>query len=156
MCVYSEYRETAGVAMRVLVAVTMRVVVALAAQHRHHLDGVEKIRFGAAFASADFNRRGVDDDVLNSLMHQEAMDPQAVAAGLVARHERGVGGEPEPEFGLLDFAHDEAGAATRNRADPGRLASPENEGHLPRCPAQLKSHAKHGSSRRGRMNCVSR
>ena len=27
-------------------------------EHRHQLDGVEAIRFGSAFASADFDRRG--------------------------------------------------------------------------------------------------
>jgi hypothetical protein len=89
-------------------------------------------------------------------MHEEAMDPKAVSAGLVARHDLGVRGEPEAELGLLDLAHDEAGAASRNRADPGRLASANREGHLPTCPAQLQSHVKHGSSRRGRKNRVSR
>ena len=64
-------------------------------EHRHQLDGVKAIRFGPALAPADFDRRGVDDDVLNPLMVEEAVNPEAIAAGFVARHHRGVRGRSE-------------------------------------------------------------
>jgi hypothetical protein len=44
---------------------------------------------------------GVDDDLLNSLMHEEAMEPKAVSAGLVARQTWAFAGSPKRSFAFL-------------------------------------------------------
>ena len=79
---------------------------------------------GAALAPADFNRRGVDDNVLNTLVRDDAVNPEAIAAGFVARQHRGVRGVVETELGLLDLAQDEPGAASRNSAESGAWPAP--------------------------------
>jgi hypothetical protein len=61
-------------------------------EHRHQLDGVEAIRFGAALAPADLDRRRVDDNVLDPLVNEDAVKPKAVTAGFVAGDDPGVVG----------------------------------------------------------------
>jgi hypothetical protein len=54
-------------------------------EHFHQLDCVEAIRLGPPLAAVDLNAGGVDDLVLDPLVQQEAMQPEAVASYLVAR-----------------------------------------------------------------------
>jgi hypothetical protein len=84
------------------------------------------------------------------------VNPEAIAAGFVARQHWGVCGQIKAELGLLDLVPDETGAASGNGPDPRRLARADCERQLPDAPAQLKSHIEHRGRRRGRMNCVSR
>jgi hypothetical protein len=47
---------------------------------RLQCESVEAIRLDSPFAPADFDRRGVDDNVQSPGLHQEAMDPKAAGA----------------------------------------------------------------------------
>jgi hypothetical protein len=59
--------------------------------------------FFSALAPADFNRRGVNDRVLNPGVGEEVVNLKAIAAGFVARQRRGVRGEVDAEYGLRDL-----------------------------------------------------
>src|SRR5262249_36834627 len=53
-------------------------------EHRQQFVDVETIGLGAALTAIDLDRRGVDDEVVDPLVSEGAMEPEAVAAGLVA------------------------------------------------------------------------
>ena len=90
------------------------------------------------------------------LGQEEAMEPEAVAAGLVARGDRGVLGEAEPLLGGLDLGQQSHGVAGRDRPEPGLLAQADGEGQLPRAGTQFQSHVKHRGRYSGTIVFVGR
>ena len=56
----------------------------VAQQHRQQLVAIEPIGLGAPGAPVHLDARGVDHDVVDALLDQPAVQPPAVAAGLVA------------------------------------------------------------------------
>ena len=87
---------------------------------------------------------------------EEAMEPEAVAAGLVAGGDRGVLGEAEPLLGGRDLGHEGLGVAGRDRPEPGLLAQADGERQLPGLLAQLQGEVEHRGRRDGRIHVVSR
>jgi hypothetical protein len=72
------------------------------------------------------------------LVDEEAMEPEAVAAGLVAGGDGGVVGQPEARLGLLDLGQEEVGVAGGDGAEASLLAGADGDGELPGVPAQLE------------------
>ena len=90
------------------------LVVVPANEHRHQLYGVEAIRFGPTLALAYFDRRGVDHDILNPHIREEAVNPKAVAAGIATSHIAAPCESPKPIFTLFDLAEDQARGSSRD------------------------------------------
>jgi hypothetical protein len=125
-------------------------------EHRDQLGRVEAVGLGAALAAIDFDRGRVDHEVPDPFLGQEAMEPEAVAAGFIAGDHRGVDGQAEPLFGPLDLEADPDEAAGGQRAEPGLLAGARGEGQLPGAPAQLEGQVEHRSGRCGSIGRVGR
>ena len=64
-------------------------------EHHGQADGIEVVGLGASLTAIDLDTRGIDDDILNAVLEQEAMDPEAIATRLITALHRGVGGESE-------------------------------------------------------------
>src|SRR4051794_8365781 len=91
-------------------------------EHFHEFHCVEAIRLGSSAAAVDLDTRGVHDLVLDSLGQEEAMQPEAVASGLVATDHRSILGQAEPLLGGLDLEDQAQRAAGGDGLDPGLLA----------------------------------
>ena len=125
-------------------------------EHFHELHCIEAIRLGSSAAAVDFDAGGVHHLVLDSLVQQEAMQPEAVAPGLVATDHRSILGQAESLLGGLDLKEQAQGAAGGDRLDPGLLAEADAEGQLPRTGAQIQSQVEHRGGRDGTIGVVSR
>jgi hypothetical protein len=84
------------------------------------------------------------------------MEPEAVAAGLVAGDDGPIIGQSEPASGVVDLKHEHVDIACRNGAESGLLARPHGEGELSGSPAQLEGELEHGCRRSGRIGRVGR
>ena len=62
----------------------------IAQQHRQELGDIKPIGLGPALAPIDLNTSGIDDVVLDAMRHQVAVQPESVAARLVAAHDSSV------------------------------------------------------------------
>ena len=91
--------------------------------------------------------RRVDDDVGDALVGEPAMQPEGIAAGLVAADDGGGGGQVETPLGLVDLLKQARQVACSQRAEPGRLSVPNGEGEFPLAPAQLKSEVQTRAAR---------
>jgi hypothetical protein len=125
-------------------------------EHPHELGGVEVFRLGPAAAAVDLDGGGVDDEVLDALVSEVTMEPEAVAAGLVAGDHRRVLGQSEAMLGAADLEQDGAGVAGGGGAEPGLLAGSDGEGQLPGMTAQLEGQVEDGRGHRGRIARVGR
>src|SRR5262249_38397589 len=113
-------------------------------EHFYELDGVERVGLGPPHPAVDLDAGGVDDAGGDGFGDQEAMEPEAVAAGLVAGDDRGIVGEAEAGLGLLDLGEEDIGIAGGDGAESGLLAGSDGEGELPGAPAQLQGEVEHG------------
>ena len=74
-----------------------------------------------------------------------AMEPEAIAAGLVAGDDRRFLGQAEPAPSGPDLADQGVGVACRDGVKPGLLPGPDGEGQLPGGPAQLQCEVEPGA-----------
>src|SRR6516225_10816298 len=107
-------------------------------EHRHKLDAIEPVRLRPSLAPAHFDGSGVDHDVLDSVMCEESVNPEAITAGFITGDDLGVFGKSEARLGLLDLAHDRALATRGNRPDSGWPPRANAESQLPVSPTQLE------------------
>jgi hypothetical protein len=91
-------------------------------EHFDELDGVQGVGLGPPHPAVDLDAGGVDDAVVDAVVDEESMEPEAVAAGLVAGGDGGVGGEAEADLGLLDLAEQQIGVTGGDGAESGLLA----------------------------------
>ena len=75
----------------------------MAQQHAEQFADVQLIAFGAAFTAVNLDTRGIHDHILHADGGQVAVQPEAIAAGLVAAQHRGVGRQAEVQLGLGYF-----------------------------------------------------
>jgi hypothetical protein len=125
-------------------------------EHFYEFCSVEAVGLGPPRAAVDFDAGGVDDQVLDPLGGEEAMEPEAVAAGRVSGEDRGVLGQAEARLGGLDLRQQGIRAAGRDRPEPGFLAQADGERQLPVLVAQLQSEVENRCRRHGRIPLVSR
>jgi hypothetical protein len=72
-----------------------------------------------------------------SVTQEAAMQPEAVATGLVATHDGGTLGEMKPILGRLDPRDEFRRERRRHVRDPGFLPKPDTEGERPRVLTKL-------------------
>ena len=86
-------------------------------KHTHELDGVEAVGLGSALAAIDLDARRIDDEVLDAVSPEEAIEPEAVASGFVTGDDLGIPGKPEACLGGLNLGQEQikgAGAMVRS------------------------------------------
>src|SRR5262249_7144435 len=81
----------------------LRFAIAPTDEHLHEFGDVEGIGLGPALTAVDLDGGGVDDAVVDAVVDEGAMEPEAVAAGLVAGDDGGLRGESEPVLGPSDL-----------------------------------------------------
>ena len=136
-------------------APNLLLAVVPANEHRHQFDGVEAIGFGPASPPADFNRRGVDDDVLNPLVREEAMNPEAIAASFVDDNTGVSAGRPKRSLAfLISFKTRLVQRAGTERILGGWPAPTVKA--IFQVPSSIQKRRRAPEPPRGRMNRVSR
>src|SRR6516165_12830322 len=116
---------------------------------------VEANGFHLSLAAIDLNRSGVDHQVLNATGDQEAMEPKAVPASLVATDDRRLLGKAEATLGLLHFNQQRRRVAPSDGAQSRLLSHADCEGEFPVLPAQFEGEIEHWPGCHGRLNRVS-
>src|SRR4051794_40592605 len=84
-------------------------------EHFHEFHCVKAIRLGSSAAAVDLDAGGIHNLVLDSLVQQEAVQPEAVASSLVATDHRSILGQAESLLGGLDLEDQAQGAASGDR-----------------------------------------
>jgi len=92
-----------------------------AKQHRHQLDDIESIGLRPAPPAIDLNARGVDDAIRHAAAHEIAMQPEAIASGLVAAADRHRRRQAEVRFRPAKFRLESGERSRRDRAAKRRL-----------------------------------
>ncbi len=88
----------------------------IAEQHAHQLGRVQPVALGPALAAVDLDAGRVDHQVVPALAGQPAVQPETVAARLVAAVHRGVLGQAETLLGLGNLLQHRGGVAATDRA----------------------------------------
>ena len=107
-------------------------------EHRRQLARVETVGLRPPPPPIHLDARGIDDAVGDAAAHEIPMQPEAVAAGLVAAaHGRG---RREPEVGLRtgDLSFKGLQHPRRDGAHKGRLIDPSSHRELPLGVAELE------------------
>ena len=125
-------------------------------QHAHQLDGVEAVGFGSALAAIDLDTRRIDDEVLDAVSPEEAIEPEAVASGFVTGDNLGVLGKPEACLGGLDLGQEQIQGAGRDGSQSWFLCRADRESQFPGVPAQLQGEVEHRGCRECRILVVGR
>jgi hypothetical protein len=125
-------------------------------EHGRELADVDGIALGAAGAAVDLDGGGVDDHVVDPAGGEGAMEPEAVAAGLVAGADRGVVGQAESAAGAVDLAAQRCGVAGRDDDAAGGRGRRDAEGQSPGAPAQLEGQIERRRSAHGTIVVVGR
>ena len=125
-------------------------------EHAEQLGDVDGIALGAAGAAVDLDTGGVDDRVVDAARDEEAMEPEAVAAGLIAGADGGVIGQPEAAAGAVDLSAERAEVAGRDRDAARRQGRRGAEGQPPGGPAQLEGQVERRRGGRGTIVVVGR
>src|SRR5262249_52416444 len=92
----------------------------------------------------------------DALGQEEAMEPEPVAAGLIAGDDPRVIGEVEPPPGRPDLGEQIVEVARPDGAESGLLSQADGECEFPGVPAPLQREAEHGDGRGRRIRTVSR
>jgi hypothetical protein len=82
-------------------------------EHTQELGDVDGVALGAAGAALDLDGGRIDDQVVDAAGDEEAMEPEAVAAGLVAGADRGGLRQAEAAAGAVDLATERGEVASR-------------------------------------------
>src|SRR5262249_53853302 len=117
---------------------------------------IQRIRLGSPLSAVDLDAGGVDHAVVDAVMDEEAMEPEAIAAGLVAGGDGRVGGQAEAALCLCDLAQQQLGVAGGEGGEAGLLAEADGKGELPGVPAQLEGEVEHRCGGRVRLAGVGR
>ncbi len=125
-------------------------------QHGQELADVEPIALGAAGAAIDLDAGGVDDAVGDGVVLEIAMEPEAVAAGLVAGENRGVVGEGEAVPCAEDLALKGIEIASGDGAEPRLPGHGGGEGEVPGGPAEFEREVERVRAGGDRMKVVGR
>ena len=88
-----------------------RLAFAIANEKSDQADGIQLVSLGQSEATVHLDARRVDDHIVDAVMMQEAMEPEAVASGLVAREDFCVLWKAEPRLGASDLAQDRCSVA---------------------------------------------
>jgi hypothetical protein len=108
------------------------LAVVIAHEHSEELEHVDTVGLEAAVPALDVDRGRVDDEVAAvGPRLEEAMEPEAVATGLIAGDERDGGVEREATPRCGDLSVEDLEVAGRDGADARLLAETRAEGELP-------------------------
>ena len=110
----------------------------IAAQQVQQLGRIDRVGLDVLAAAVDLDGAGIDDDVVDALAGQGAMQPEAIATRLVAGADRGVGGQPEASLGLGDLLVEPGEIAGRHRAEARLLGRLRGAGQEPLVPAEFQ------------------
>src|SRR5262249_55259486 len=99
-------------------------------QHGHQLGRVETIGLGAPLSAVDLDAGGVHHEIADALVGEVAMEPEAVAAGLIATDNPSILAEAEALLGLSDFDGQARKAPSRDGPQPRLLTQADGEGEL--------------------------
>jgi hypothetical protein len=125
-------------------------------QHAHELGDVEGIALGSAGAAVDFDRRGIDNVIVDTLIDEPAMQPETIAAGLVAGDHGSVVWQTETLPGAPKF-HVQQSDVPRGDGSQAWLASHAGvEAEFPGGPAELEGEIERACARRCRIERVGR
>ena len=86
------------------------------------------------------------DTWTDTVMMQSAMEPEAVASGLVAGEDHSALRNAEPGFGASDLPQDGRGIPGLHRHNTSPLATGSGRGQLPLTGAQLESNVGTGAN----------
>jgi hypothetical protein len=134
----------------------IRFAFAVASEQSDQADGVQTVCLGTPGATIHLDTRRVDDHIVDTVMMQTAMEPEAVASGLVAGEDHSALRNAEPGFGASDLPQDGRGIPGLHRHNTSPLATGSGRGQLPLTGAQLESNVEHRRKRGGRIEIVSR
>src|SRR5512135_2554869 len=104
----------------------------------------------------DLDGGGIDDEVGDILGGEVAMEPEAVAAGLVAGADGGRVGEGEAALGAGDLALEGIEAARRDGDATWGLGGRSGERQAPGVPSQLEGEVERGGGGCGTILVVGR
>jgi hypothetical protein len=124
-------------------------------RHPHHLPGapvagevagqqgqqprqIQFVRLGTPRAPLHFDARRIDDVIGDAVRHQIPVQPEGVAAGLVAADHRRVVGELQSTLGAGNFLDDAIDRAGGYLANARPLATAGGEAQLPASLAELE------------------
>ena len=134
------------------------LAVVIADQHGQELGDVEADRDLARRARRLTSMRGgIDDEVVDALVVEVAMEPEAVAAGLVAGEDRASSsGRPKRCLARWISRCRRVEVASGDGRSRGFWAMRGGEGEVPGGPAQLEGEVERGRGGRGRIEVVGR
>jgi hypothetical protein len=108
---------------------------------------VQTISLGAAMAPMHCKARRVHYEVLHPRGHQTAVEPEPIAAGLVATDDAGVLGDSKTLLGPSDLLMQDVASPCRHTTLPRPRRRPDGEAKLPGIDAQCKGE------KQGRLMC---
>jgi hypothetical protein len=120
----------------------------IAAQEVDELGRVNRVGLGVLVPAVDLDGAGVHDNVVDPSTRQGAVQPEAIAARLVAGADRRVAGQAEALLGLGDLLVQPAQVARRDRAQAGPFGRLGGTGHQPLVLAEFQGDVQR--PRRGR------
>jgi hypothetical protein len=114
------------------------------ANRPHQLGGIEAIALGPPPTAVGRDAGRGHDLVRHALGGQPAVQPEAVAARLVAGVHRRVGGKADAPLGRGQLLQHRLGVATADGPQAGCISRCRGKGQLPLGPAQLQSPVEGG------------
>ncbi len=111
----------------------------VANQHREQLVTVQPVGLGPPRAAVDFNARRIHHDVVDTLLDEPAVQPEAVAPGLIAAMHARLRRKPATRLGLGDALEQRRGVPCRYRI-AARAARPVAQRQLPILLTQFEGH----------------
>jgi hypothetical protein len=125
-------------------------------EQAQELGDVDGIALGAAGAAVDLDGGGIDDRVVDPAGDEESMEPEAIAAGLIAGADRRVVREAEATAGAVDLASERAEVTGRDGDAARGLGRGGAEGQPPGGPSQLEGQVERRSGGRSTIVIVGR
>src|SRR5262249_7639918 len=103
----------------------------VAAQQVEQLRRVHRVGLDPLAAAIDLDGAGIDHPVVDAPTRQGPVQPEAIAAGLVAGADRGAGRQPETCLGLGGLLGEPVEVARRQGAEPWLLGRLRGTGEQP-------------------------
>jgi hypothetical protein len=104
------------------------------------LAGIQQITLGPPLAAIHLDAGRIHNDILKALSRQIAVQPKAIASGLVATEHLCISRQAKAFLGLGDFLLKPRQVSRGHRAEPRLLSVSGREGQLPLCPTKFKRH----------------
>lgn len=108
-------------------------------EHRQELDHIQVVGFRPTGLALHLNAGRVHHQVLDTVSQEVAVEPEAVASGLVATENTGILGEAEALASAGDFLLEGRKVSSRDDMLAGWLSQPDGEAEAPLLVAQFKS-----------------